>query len=119
MNWSHRGDFTKGLLSLQLQVTTMLEGVGGDDAAILMDTLAKLSKVERQSVVPMLTRVISRLAEDHDRVLSSEEQELSNFENELYESVVSAMVTTGVDCERAIERQQQTKLRVVDGGKKV
>ena len=43
MNLSHGGDFTKSLLSLQLQLKTLLEGVGGEETATLLDALAQLS----------------------------------------------------------------------------
>lgn len=118
MNWSQGGDFTKSLLSLQLQLQTILEGVGGEEAALLMDSLAKLSETERGHVIPMLTRVISRLVEEHDRVLSKDEEELKNFENALYESVVSAVVTNGPKNPVPLNMEEQrSKLAVVPGGK--
>lgn len=91
MNWSQGGDFTKNLLSLQLQLTTLLEGVGGNETAGLLDTLAKLNDSERAVIVPILTRVISRLIESGTRIQSEEDLQMQDFENSLFESVLSAM----------------------------
>ena len=43
MNWSNGGDFTKSLLSLQMQLQTLLEGEGGEETAGLLDGLSQLS----------------------------------------------------------------------------
>jgi len=91
MNWSQGGDFTKNLLSLQLQLTTLLEGVGGNETAGLLDTLAKLNDSERSVIVPILTRVISRLIESGTRIQSEADLQMQDFENSLFESVLSAM----------------------------
>jgi hypothetical protein len=118
MNWSQGGEFTKSLLSLQLQLQTILEGVGGEEAAGLMDALAKLSNTERATVIPMLTRIIARLVTEHDRVLGKEEQELKEFENALFESVLSAVQGNGgSDVVALNEDEGRSKLAVLPGGK--
>ena len=46
MSWSHGGDFTKNLLSLQLQLKTLLEGVGGEDTAAIRNALENMESFE-------------------------------------------------------------------------
>ena len=70
MNWSNGGDFTKSLLSLQLQLQTLLEGVGGEETAGLLDGLAQLSEAERSLVIPRLTRTIQEIAKSDKRLIS-------------------------------------------------
>ena len=91
MNWSQGGDFSKNLLSLQLQLTTLLEGVGGNETAGLLDTLAKLNDSERSVIVPLLTRVIDQLIQSGTRMHSEEDLKMQDFENSLFDSVLAAM----------------------------
>jgi len=115
MNWSHGGDFTKSLLSLQLQLKTLLEGVGGEDTATLLDSLAQLSKSERAVVIPLLARVIRRIASGERRLLSDEDQELKNFEDSLFDSVLEAFGNTANEAD--LIKEKERKLAVVPGGK--
>ena len=116
MNWSHGGDFTKSLLSLQLQLKTLLEGVGGEDTAALLDSLAHLNKSERAVVVPLLAKVIKRIVDGEQRLIESrEEQELKDFEDSLFESVLSAFGNTAND--EDVAKDTDRKLAVVPGGK--
>lgn len=115
MNWSHGGDFSKSLLSLQLQLKTLLEGVGGDDTASLLDGLGQLSKSERALVVPLITKVIKRIASGEQRLSSDEDKELQNFEDSLFESVLEAFGNTANEADLAKDKERQ--LAVVPGGK--
>jgi hypothetical protein len=114
MNWSQGGDFTKSLMSLQLQLQTLLEGVGGDETAGLLDVLAKLNDSERTVIIPILTRVINRLIESGSRIQSQEDLQMQDFENSLFESVLSAM---GDGSGEGNNEKSQKKLAVVKGGK--
>jgi hypothetical protein len=114
MNWSQGGDFTKSLMSLQLQLQTLLEGVGGDETAGLLDVLAKLNDSERTVIIPILTRVINRLIESGSRIQSQEDLQMQDFENSLFESVLSAM---GDGSAEGSNEKSQKKLAVVKGGK--
>lgn len=114
MNWSQGGDFTKSLMSLQLQLQTLLEGVGGDETAGLLDVLAKLNDSERTVIIPILTRVINRLIESGSRIQSQEDLQMQDFENSLFESVLSAM---GDGSTEGNNDKSQKKLAVVKGGK--
>jgi len=115
MNWSHGGDFTKSLLSLQLQLKTLLEGVGGEDTASLLDSLAHLSKSERAVIIPLLAKVIKRIASGEQRLMSEEDQELKDFEDSLFDSVLEAFGNTANEADLVKEREH--KLAVVPGGK--
>lgn len=115
MNWSNGGDFTKSLLSLQLQLQTLLEGVGGEETAGLLDGLAQLSETERALVIPRLTRTIQEIAKSDKRLISEKDRELKNFEDSLFEGVMEALKhepeTKGAPTESG------PKLAVLSGGK--
>lgn len=113
MNWSQGGDFTKSLVSIQLQLQTLLEDVGGENAAELMDAVAKLHGAERKTVLPILIRVIRRLAENNDRLCSKDDIKLKEFEDSLYESVVAEMSKAALNTIPAEEK----RLSVVKGGR--
>ena len=115
MNWSQGGDFTKSLLSVQLQIQTLLEGVGGDDSASLLDALAKLNDSERALVIPVLTKVILRVASGVQRLQTKTDIEMQEFENSLFESVLSAM--DAAVATQTPNREPGKKLAVVPGGK--
>jgi hypothetical protein len=115
MNWSQGGDFTKSLLSLQLQLQTLLEGVGGEETAGLLDALAKLSETERSIVIPVLSKVISRIASGEQRLQTQDDIQLQEFENSLFESVLSAMGEAVGEPQSS--RENARKLAVVPGGK--
>jgi hypothetical protein len=116
MNWSQGGDFTKSLLSLQLQLQTLLEGVGGEDSAGLLDALAKLSDTERAVVIPALTKSVLRVLSGEKRLQSQSDLAMEDFENELFESVLSAMGDAGGETPSPT-REASKKLAVVPGGK--
>ena len=115
MNWSQGGDFTKSLLSLQLQLQTLLEGVGGDHTASLLDNIARLSDTERATIIPLIAKVIAKVAGGDKRLLSANDEELKDFEDSLYESVLAALGNTAASAEP--DRERNPKLAVVSGGK--
>jgi hypothetical protein len=120
MNWSQGGEFTKSLLSLQLQLQTLLEGVGGEGTASVLDGLAKLSETERAVVIPVIAQVIGRIVSGEQRLASEEDQRMKEFEDSLFESVLAAM--GNVDKESAANSDStkpgnSKKLAVVPGGK--
>lgn len=117
MNWSQGGDFTKSLMSLQLQLQTLLEGVGGDETAGLLDALAKMSDTERSLVIPELTKVINRVVDGSNRVQSQEDIQMQDFENSLFESVLSAMGDASAEPNSITVEKPAKKLAVFSGGK--
>ncbi len=118
MNNSRGGDFTRNLLSLQLQFQTLLEGVGGETTASLLDGLAQLSESERQKVVPSLSHVILRIAKGDKRLISASDQELQEFEDSLFDSIMSALGHSAND--DAVDKGQTNTapLQVLPGGKR-
>jgi hypothetical protein len=115
MNWSNGGDFTKSLLSLQMQLQTLLEGVGGEETAGLLDGLAQLSEAERSLVIPRLTRTIREIAKSDKRLLSDKDREMKQFEDSLFDGVMEALKRE--PSEKVPASEPGPKLAVLSGGK--
>jgi hypothetical protein len=115
MNWSNGGDFTKSLLSLQMQLQTLLEGVGGEETAGLLDGLAQLSEAERSLVIPRLTRTIQEIAKSDKRLVSDKDKEMKQFEDSLFEGVMEALKHEPGTEPTTLE--PAPKLAVLSGGK--
>jgi hypothetical protein len=121
MNWSQGGEFTKSLLSLQLQLQTLLEGVGGEGTATLLDGLAKLSETERAVLIPVISQVIGRIANGEQRLTSDQDQRMKEFEDTLFESVLAAMGGSKSESSANSDitmAEASKKLAVVPGGKR-
>ena len=114
MNWSNGGDFTKNLLSLQLQLQTLMEGVGGDSTASLLDGLAKLTESERAVVIPLITRAIHNISGQENRLMSEKDKHLKDFEDSLFNGVIAALNKPREESRQDSERAP--KLSVVSGG---
>ena len=98
-----------------MQLQTLLEGVGGEETAGLLDSLAKLSETERSLVIPLISKAINSIANGDKRVMSAKDQELKQFEDALFEDVLAAL-------EKPQSSSTPTKdigprLAVVPGGK--
>jgi hypothetical protein len=115
MNWSNGGDFTKSLLSLQMQLQTLLEGVGGQETAGLLDGLAQLSETERSVVIPKLTKKINEIVKSDKRLISDKDREMKEFEDTLFEGVMEAL--THEPRVKPTTAETAPKLAVVPGGK--
>lgn len=116
MSWSQGGNFTRNLLSLQLQLQTLLEGVGGEGTASLLDGLSQLSESERKRILPILSRVVAKILKGDKRLSSAEDRELQNFEDSLFDSIMLALGQSANDDlieEGAVSR----KLEILPGGK--
>jgi hypothetical protein len=116
MSWSRGGNFTRNLLSLQLQLQTLLEGVGGEGTASLLDGLSQLSETERKRIIPLLSRVINKVLRGDKRLSSAEDKELQNFEDALFDSIMSALGQSSN--EDRIIPESERKLEIVPGGRK-
>lgn len=114
MGRSQGGDFTRNFLSLQLQLQTLMEGVGGDGTASLLDNLAQLSETERTKIIPLISRVIGRIAQSDKRQFSDDDKSLKDFEDSLFESIVTSLGQSANDDEVLPNKR---KLEVVSGGK--
>ncbi len=116
MSWSRGGNFTRNLLSLQLQLQTLLEGVGGEGTASLLDGLSQLSETERKRIIPLLSRVVNKVLKGDKRLSSTEDKDLQNFEDSLFDSIVSALGDSSND-DRIIPESER-KLEMLPGGRK-
>lgn len=114
MGRSQGGDFTRNFLSLQLQLQTLMEGVGGDGTASLLDNLAQLSESERSKIIPLLSRVVGRIAQGDKRLFSDDDRALKDFEDSLFESIVASLGHSAND-DQVLPNKR--KLEVVAGGK--
>jgi hypothetical protein len=85
------GDFSKSWISLQLQLRTLLEEAGGDNAMTLLDTLCKLRKSERGRVLGALNRVIDQIVATERPDPTADDEALQRFEDELYRDLLSAL----------------------------
>jgi hypothetical protein len=116
MSWSQGGNFTRNLLSLQLQLQTLLEGVGGEGTASLLDGLSQLSESERKRILPILSRVIGRVIKGDKRLSSAEDRELQDLEDSLFDSIMLALGQSANDDEVEVGTIDR-KLAILPGGK--
>ena len=107
-----KGKFTKNLFSLQLQLRTMLEEAGGDDAMQFLDTLCKLNKSEQRVILKVLNRLVGDILHKGPRFETEGDLALKRFEDDLYGDLLRAMKNESSSVKRS-------KLQVVDGGKNV
>lgn len=115
MSWVRGGEFTRNLLSLQLQLQTLLEGVGGEGTASLLDGLAQLSESERKQIIPLLSRVVGQIVKGDKRLISAEDKEIKDFEESLFQSIMCSLGTSAND--DRLDPEAAKKLEVLSGGK--
>lgn len=85
------GSFSSNLLSVQLQLGTLLEGIGGQSATKFLDSVAKLSGAEQDLVLGALSRVVDKISSGEERLYSNDDIALKNFEESLYNDLISAI----------------------------
>jgi hypothetical protein len=112
------GIVSDSLLSLQLQLQSVLEEAGGDEALTLLDRLAELSTSEQKSALALFQKVVEKMLSSEKRYLPAEEAELKNFEDGLYNDIVTAMeAAERHQVKKALSADSEPKLEVLDGGK--
>ena len=104
------GNFSSSLLSLQLQLKTLLEGAGGDAALKFLDTLSALNQSEQKLALSIFTKVIEQIKNGEQRLCTKEDKVLHDFEENLYKDILSSMR------EAANEGERHT-IEVIDGGR--
>lgn len=109
MSEGSRGVFSAGLFSLELQIRTLLEGAGGDDAIELLDSLCRLNRSERSIALKIFKRVIDRFHTSEHRVCSDNDRELNEFEESLYGELIHTM--------KRASGSPYGRLEVLKGGK--
>ena len=112
------GVFSAGLFSLQLQLKNLLEGTGGDHALLLLDTLAKMSASEQKVALDVFTRVLERVAAGEQRLFTDGDLALKEFEDNLYNDIVSAMDEASKPPSlQTAKASTSGKFSVLDGGR--
>lgn len=115
-NEEHGGYFSRNLLSLQIQLQTLLDGAGGSKALELLDSLSSCNESERDIVLSLFGRALKRLQEANIRFSSLRDEQLEEFENVLYEELVEGM-TIYSEGGRELSPQNVRSLSVLAGGK--
>lgn len=104
--------FSNSLVSLQLQLKTLLEGVGGEHAVEFLDKLSELNPSEQKLALNKFIDVLDRIKNGTERLCTPEDQALRDFEDGLYRDILGSMreaANGGSVTRRRIE--------VIDGGK--
>ncbi|MBX7145194.1 MAG: hypothetical protein K1X79_12135 [Oligoflexia bacterium] len=104
--------FSNSLMSLQLQLKTLLEGVGGERAVEFLDNLSELNPSEQKIALNKFIKVLEQIKNGTERLCTAEDQALRDFENNLYKDILGSMreaANGGSITRRRIE--------VIDGGK--
>ena len=104
------GLVSQSLFTLQLQLKTLLEGAGGEDALEFLDSLGELTRSEQKIILKMFNRVIERLRKSEIRLCSDEDKELLAFEENLYNEIIQTI-------EHGEKSNGKLHLEVLDGGK--
>ena len=111
MGSKFNGYFSPGLLSLQIQLKTLFEGVGGDKTIELLDSLSNLNKSEQNILLEMFKKATDKVLNGPHRLTSPNDDELKAFEDGLYNDLVNSFQ------EAANHAPLAKRLEVVDGGK--
>ncbi|MBN8549643.1 MAG: hypothetical protein J0M12_10040 [Deltaproteobacteria bacterium] len=104
------GSFSANLLSLQLQLKTLLEGAGGDSAVQVLDLLSALNPSEQKIALRIFSRVLESVRAGEQRLVTAEDQVLKDFEEGLYRDILDSM-------REAANDNEPRKIEVIDGGK--
>jgi hypothetical protein len=110
------GSFSSNLLSVQLQLGTLLEGIGGESATKFLDSVSKLSASEQGLILSALGRVVEKIANGEERLYSNDDVALKNFEEGLYQDLVAAIKASNGGQEDT--RRSSAALKVVRGSGK-
>lgn len=104
-----RGPVSFGLLSMQLQLQTLLEECGGEQAVEFLDTLSELPGKERQhQLLQVFGRATRRILES-DLPEQWDEAFCNELEEELFEDIMKLMKNG--------EEEPARRFEVLNGGK--
>ena len=107
------GPFSRNLFGLELQLKTLLEEVGGDQALQVLDSLTALNRSEQQVVLRVFDRLLRRIASGSERLVTSEDRVMKDFEEGLYRDILGAMR----DAAGASTAPTGRIVEVIEGGK--
>ncbi len=108
------GRFTSNLLSLQLQLKSLLDDAGGEHVVALLDSLCTLTSAEQEVALKIMRVVVERLAKRDERLLSGKDEQMRELEEFLYNDIVNSFETHPA---RKNSKKSTGKLAVVHGGK--
>lgn len=109
MGSNDSGRISSTLLSLQLQLGTLLEEAGGEAALTLLDTLAGFNKSEQRLILNAFSTALQKLQQGEHRLFTREDAARKSFEDGLYQDIVQALTRESQRCVRK-------KLHAVEGG---
>jgi len=110
------GNFSLGLKSLELQVSALFEGCGGENARMLLDALSELSAPEQERTIGLFLKLINRLKTSGVRLPEEGDENLKEFEETLYNDLLSSM-SEAANGESIQPVTRRRKFAVLDGGK--
>jgi len=111
------GGFGNGFLSLQLQLNTLFEEVGGERAIGLLDALGRLSSAEQKLLIPLLTKVVIRIASGEIRFFSQEDKEHKVFEEKLFQEILDDLKKAALKESGSLPDNTKRVFKIVEGGK--
>jgi hypothetical protein len=114
MSQKRDGNISASLFSLQLQLKTLLEEAGGDDALELLDTLSTLNISEQKIALKLFNRVLAKLIASELRLTTAEDRVLKEFEDGLYRDILDTMREAANCSETPLPER---RLEVLPGGK--
>ena len=115
MSQKRDGNISASLFSLQLQLKTILEECGGDDALELLDTLSTLNTSEQKIALKLFNRVLAKLIASDLRLTTADDQVLKEFEDGLYRDILDTM-REAANCGETPPHPER-RLEVLPGGK--
>jgi hypothetical protein len=86
-----KGIFSTGLKAIQLQLQTMLDGVGGEQTAQLLDGIADLGTKEREVVLELFCELVQKIKAGERRFFTDEDIHQQDLIDSLYEEVMSQL----------------------------
>ncbi|RMG42178.1 MAG: hypothetical protein D6719_07065 [Candidatus Dadabacteria bacterium] len=110
MNRNNKGQFSVNFFSLQLQLKTLMDGLGGEETIQFLDELSSLSESEQKIALKIFRRTIKRLTNRTERLYSERDKILKDFEENLYQDIVTSMI-------EASNTDNVRKFKVLNGGK--
>lgn len=110
MTRKYEGHISAALLSLELQIKTLLEGAGGEDALALLDAVSELNQSEQKLALGVFTKIVNNIKNGEQRLLTEGDLARKSFEETLYSEIINSM-------REAALAEASKKLSVVNGGK--
>ncbi len=118
MSQKHDGVFSASLMSLQLQLKSLLDEAGGEQTLTLLDKLSTLSSKEQKTALSAFINVVNKISLGDKRFMTPEDAALQDLEENLFNDIVSAMEEAErAPVRAALSGQTARKLEVLDGGK--